>query len=232
MAETTITPMVMGDYLARDGRNAGSRILIVAYLIRSDGGTILFDSGFPWDGATVFNEGDLPIETFPRSLTDALDRIGSSLGRIDAVANCHLHVDHGGGNFRLGELPIFVQRKEFAAARDPDHAIDWAVALDAANYQVIDGEREIAPGITVVPTPGHTAGHQSLIVETGDGNVALIGQAVPSASDYALMAYHAQLDAEGDARHPPLPEWWRRIASAAPVEVRFAHDLAVWRNDS
>ena len=67
MAETTITPMVMGDYLAPDGRNAGSRILIVAYLIRTDGATILFDSGFPWDGATVHAEGDLAIETFPRS---------------------------------------------------------------------------------------------------------------------------------------------------------------------
>jgi N-acyl homoserine lactone hydrolase len=232
MADTTITPMVMGDYLAPDGRNAGSRILIVAYLVRTDAGTILFDSGFPWDGATIHAEGELAIETFPRSLTDALERVGSSLGKIDAVANCHLHVDHGGGNFRLGELPIFVQRKEFEAARDPDHAIDWAVALDTANYQVIEGEREIAPGVTVVPTPGHTAGHQSLIVETGDGNVALIGQAVSSASDYALLAYHAQLEEEGDGKHPPLPEWWPRIAGSAPVEVRFAHDLAVWRRES
>ena len=82
-----------------------------------------------------------------------------------------------------------------------------------------------------MPTPGHTAGHQSLVVETGDGNVVLIGQAVPSASDYALMAYHAQLDNEGDGKHPPLPEWWPRIAGAAPVEVRFAHDLAIWRPD-
>lgn len=81
MAETTIRPMVMGDYLAPDGRNAGSRILIVAYLIRTDGATILFDSGFPWDGATVHAEGELAIETFPRSLTDALDRIGMSLGQ-------------------------------------------------------------------------------------------------------------------------------------------------------
>jgi N-acyl homoserine lactone hydrolase len=231
MADATITPMVMGDYLAPDGRNKGSRILIVAYLIRTDGGTILFDSGFPWDGPTIHVDANDAIETFPRSLTDALERIGSSLGAIDAVANCHLHVDHGGGNFRLGELPIFVQRKEFEAARDPDHAIDWAVALDKANYQVIEGEREIAPGVTVVPTPGHTAGHQSLVVETGDGNVVLIGQAVPHASDYALMAYHAQLAEEGDSKHPPLPEWWPRVASEKPAEVRFAHDLAIWRPD-
>jgi hypothetical protein len=57
--------MVMGDYLAPDGRNAGSRILIVAYLIRTDGGTILFDSGFPWDGATVHAEGTSPSKRFP-----------------------------------------------------------------------------------------------------------------------------------------------------------------------
>jgi glyoxylase-like metal-dependent hydrolase (beta-lactamase superfamily II) len=229
MAETTITPMVMGDYLAPDGRNAGSRILIVAYLVKKGGDTILFDSGFPWDGVTVVNEGDVEIQTFPRSLTEALERVGASLGKLDAVANCHLHIDHGGGNFRLGELPIYVQRAEFEAARDPDHAIDWAVALDKANYQVIDGEREVVPGITLVPTPGHTAGHQSLVVETGDGNVVLLGQAVPDASAYALMAYHALLDGEGDAKHPPLPDWWPRIASEKPVEVRFAHDLALWR---
>ena len=55
------------------------------------------------------------------------------------------------------------------------------------------------------------------------------GWRIAQASDYALMAYHAQLDEEGDAKHPPLPEWWARVGTSAPVEVRFAHDLAIWR---
>jgi N-acyl homoserine lactone hydrolase len=227
----SITPLLMGDYLAPDGPRAGSRILIVAYLIRAPEVNLLFDTGFPWDGPTVHSDAKDEIETFPRSLAVALESAGSSLDEVDLVANCHLHPDHGGGNFRVAAKPIYIQRAEFENARNPEQAIDWSVVLDTANYQVIEGEREIVPGVSLVATPGHTPGHQSLIVDTKDGNVVLIGQAVPSASDYALLAYHAQLEREGDSRHPQIPEWYSRIEQAEPMEVRFAHDLAVWRPD-
>ena len=94
---------------------------------------------------------------------------------------------------------------------------------------MIDGERELAAGLRLVPTPGHTAGHQSMIVDTNDGPVVLLGQAAPGASDFGLLAYHRQLELEGDLRHPPLPDWLPRIMAERPVQVRFAHGLATWQ---
>jgi N-acyl homoserine lactone hydrolase len=229
-ARATITPLLTGDYLAPDGPKQGSRILVVAYLIQRDDVTVLFDTGFPWDGPTVHGEPDVDIETFPRSLAEALRSAGSSLDQIDVVANCHLHPDHGGGNYRVGRTPIYIQRTEFEDARSPEHAIPWSVELDGANYVVIDGEHDLAPGIRLIPTPGHTPGHQSMLVRTDHGTTVLLGQAAPGASEFALLAYHQQLDREGDPKHPPLPEWLDRVTTEQPFEVRFAHDLAVWRS--
>src|SRR5215212_1403666 len=169
-----ITPLVTGDYLAPDGRNAGSRVLVVAYLVRTSDSSILFDTGFPWEGPTVHSDPDIDVETFPRSIAAALESAGSSIRDVDVVANCHLHPDHGGGNYRVGTRPIYIQRAEFEAARDPEHAIDWSVELDRANYVVLDGETELMPGVRLVPTPGHTAGHQSMFVETARGTVVLL----------------------------------------------------------
>jgi N-acyl homoserine lactone hydrolase len=228
--QATITPLVTGDYLAPDGPKQGSRILVVAYLVRCGDLTVLFDTGFPWDGPTVHSEPDVDIETFPRSLAEALESAGSSLDQIDVVANCHLHPDHGGGNYRVGRIPIYIQRPEFEDAHSPEHAIPSSVELDRANYVVIDGEHDLAPGIRLIPTPGHTPGHQSMLVRDDGGATVLLGQAAPGASEYALLAYHRQLEGEGDTRHPLTPRWMPRIESEYPAEVRFAHDLAVWRS--
>lgn len=48
------------------------------------------------------------------------------------------------------------------------------------NLEMIRGEREIMPGVSVLPTPGHTPGHQSVLVETANGRYAIAGDAVMS----------------------------------------------------
>ena len=56
-------------------------------------------------------------------------------------------------------------------------------------YEILDGEEEILPRIRVVPTPGHTDGHQSLVVDCAEGPVVLLGQAYEFASDCAKAAF-------------------------------------------
>ena len=51
-------------------------------------------------------------------------------------------------------------------------------------YEVLDGEIEVAPGLRLVPTPGHTAGHQSLVLDADDGTVVLAGQALQSRAEW------------------------------------------------
>jgi N-acyl homoserine lactone hydrolase len=232
---TLISRFVTGDYLAPAGhRFAGQRIVAVAYLIRHPEATILFDTGFPFDERTTINEGDDAIETYPRSLEAALRASGASLDALDMVANCHLHIDHAGGNFRLPvDLPIYVQEVELAGARDEDEAfVRDALALDRQSYRSIDGEHELVPGVRLVPTPGHTPGHQSLIVETERGSVVLAGQAVQSATEYAAAVYALRLQREGNKPVPPYPSWLPRLIAIEPQRVMFGHDLSIWEADA
>jgi N-acyl homoserine lactone hydrolase len=230
---STITRFVTGDYLApSSSRFAGQRIVAVAYLIRHPNATLLFDTGFPFDAETTVNEGtdEEPIRTFPRPLASLLEAAGSSMAELDLVTNCHLHIDHAGGNYRLpSELPIHVQAVELAEARkETDPLVTHALALDRQAYRSIDGEQELLPGIRAVPTPGHTAGHQSLVVDTDDRPVVLLGQAMPSATDFASAVYALGLEGEGSEPVPPYPAWLPHILEFEPRRVLFAHDLATW----
>jgi glyoxylase-like metal-dependent hydrolase (beta-lactamase superfamily II) len=231
---STITRFVTGDYLApSSSRFAGQRIVAVAYLIRHPDATLLFDTGFPFDAETSVNEGtdEEPIPTFPRPLASLLEAAGSPIGELDLVANCHLHIDHAGGNFRLpSDLPIHAQAVELAEARrETDPLVTEALALDHQSYRSIDGEQEILPGIRAVPTPGHTAGHQSLAVDTDSGPVVLLGQGMPSATDFASAVYAVTLEREGSDPVPSYPTWLPHILEFEPRRVLFAHDLATWQ---
>lgn len=230
----TVTRLISGDYLAPTGhRFGGQRIVAVAYLVRHRDATLLFDTGFPFDTPTSVDEGADALPTFPRRLESLLIEAGSPIADLDLVANCHLHIDHAGGNFRLpGELPIYVQADELAAARlDDDAIVRDALAIEKQAYRPIDGEQEILPGIRLVPTPGHTQGHQSMLVETTDGTVILAGQAVPTATDFASAAYAVALVREGSEPVPPYPAWLPTLLEFEPRRVMFAHDLATWERD-
>lgn len=223
-----------GDYRAPAGhRFAGQRIVAVAYLVVRPDATILFDTGFPFDEPITIGEGGDPIETYPRSLVACLEGMGSSIDDIDIVANCHLHIDHAGGNFRLPpELPIYAQEVELADARiDDDPMVRDALAVDQQSYRSISGEHELVAGVRLVPTPGHTPGHQSMVVQTDRGAVVLAGQAVPSATDFAAAMYAVQLEAEGGAPVPAYPTWLPRLLEFEPQRAMFGHDLAVWEAD-
>jgi glyoxylase-like metal-dependent hydrolase (beta-lactamase superfamily II) len=91
------------------------------------------------------------------------------------VANSHLHFDHCGGNEFFPRATFLVQRPELEAARRPGFVpgyspspIDFDHPLD---YRMIDGEHDVFGDGTVllIPTYGHTPGHQSLLVRAGKG---------------------------------------------------------------
>ena len=69
-----------------------------------------------------------------------------------------------------------MQRRELAHARTQhDYTIREWVDFDGATYVEHDGEAEILPGVRLLPAPGHTDGHQIVVVETDDGPVVLGG---------------------------------------------------------
>ncbi|MEU3372924.1 N-acyl homoserine lactonase family protein [Streptomyces sp. NPDC006660] len=197
----------------------------LAYLVRHPDGLILFDTGI---GA-----GDPETEAYyrprRRALQDVLSASGVALDDISLVVNCHLHFDHCGGNPLLGGTPIVVQDVELAAARRGDYTFAELVDFPGATYEEIVGETEVRPGVWIIPTPGHTPGHQSLVLRQSDGTVVLAGQAHDFASDFASehLARHAALHGV-EQPLPPYRHWLDRLCDFDPRRVLFAHDCSVW----
>ena len=95
---------------------------------------------------------------------------------VAIVINTHLHFDHCGGNRLFPGVPIHVQARELAAARSrDDYTIREWVDFDGATYVEHDGEAEVLPGIRLLPAPGHSDGHQIVVVESDAGTTVIGG---------------------------------------------------------
>ncbi|WP_260638280.1 N-acyl homoserine lactonase family protein [Streptomyces angustmyceticus] len=225
---TTVRRLDLGYFVRPASETGGPRPRVepvLAYLVRRAEGLILFDTGIGSGDA----EAEAHYRPRRRPLEDALTAAGVSLADISLVVNCHLHFDHCGGNPLLGRRPIVVQSMELAEARAGDYTIDALVDFPGAVYEELDGEAEIWPGVWIVPTPGHTDGHQSMVVRGSDGTVVLAGQAHDFASSFA--SDHLARRAARDGLPQPLPPyrpWLDRLADFDPRRVLFAHDCSVW----
>ena len=188
------------------------------FLVPLPEGLLLFDTGIAAGDAEV--DAHYRPERIP--LQEALAAAGARPEDVTVVANCHLHLDHAGGNAELPGRPVLVQRAELEAAHTADYTVAGVVDFPGAHYEVLDGEAEVAPGVRLVPTPGHTAGHQSLLLE---GGLLLAGQTHLTASGWTADAEAVR---RPDDRAALPPEWFPALL-ARVTEVRFAHDAAIWR---
>lgn len=110
---------------------------------------------------------------------------------VDIVINTHLHYDHCGGNQYFKNADFFVQREEWDAAHNPieSEKVFYAEELfgrNAVNYfqwHFLDGEETILPGIKVIPTPGHTRGHQSVLINIEQGVLCVTGDSANTAEN-------------------------------------------------
>lgn len=197
---------------------------LLGYLIAHPGGRVLFDTGLGVADA----ETEVHYRPHRRPLADALRDAGSVIDEVRMVVNCHLHFDHCGGNPVFPGRPIIVQSDELDSAQQPGYTVLEVVDFPNANYQSIVGELELLPGLWVLPTPGHTPGHQSVVVRCEDGTVVLAGQAHDTATEFAADLRAALVHGEGsDAPTPPYRAWMDRVLQFDPRRILFAHDLSV-----
>jgi N-acyl homoserine lactone hydrolase len=197
---------------------------VLGYVVAHASGLLLFDTGL--------GEADAETEAHyrprRRALPDALRQAGTDIGDVRWVVNCHLHFDHCGGNPALAGRPIVVQSTELASARQPDYTVAELVDFPGALYEEVQGEIELLPGVWIVPTPGHTAGHQSVVVRCGDGTVILAGQAHDTASAYAAELWAAEAQRVGTRDGlPSVSDWIERLQAFDPRRIVFAHDSSV-----
>ena len=188
------------------------------------------DGIFLFDNGVGFGNAEIDSEFSPRAtpIEEALGQHGISLGDITGAANCHLHFDHSGQNGRIpATVPIFVQRAEWDMVHEPDYTVPEWIDVPGLSYEVVTGEVEVGPGLRLIPTPGHTAGHQSLLLDAPDGAVVLAGQAVQSRAEWEGGA-DPSVSGASAAKHPDYADSVERLRSFDPVRVHFAHDPAVW----
>ena len=137
------------------------------------------------------------------ALEDALAQLGHRPEDISIVIDSHLHFDHGGGNtFRNegGEIvPTFpnaryiMQRGEFDYASHTNERTaasyfphNFAPVAAASLIDFVEGEKEIASGIRVLPTPGHVPFHQSILLESKGEKAFYLADLVPTAAHLPL----------------------------------------------
>jgi len=175
-------------------------------LVRAHGKNIVIETGngTKWDfkqrAIYGIQDGD--------PLIDSLARTGVQPGQIDLVINTHLHFDHAGGNTRIVDnnvVPAFpnaryiVQRGEFEHASNPterDRASyfpeNFAPITKAGLWDLVEGDCEILPGISVARIPGHNADIQAVLLTGGGKTLAFVADLIPTRHHIPLpwiMAY-------------------------------------------
>lgn len=118
-------------------------------------------------------------------LAAALGEVGLKPSDLTLAVISHLHLDHSGGIPLLARagVPVAIQRAELdfvrgggASFAEGFREADWSAA--DTRWHLLDGDAELAPGVRVMSTPGHTPGHSSLAVELpGSGTWIFAGDA-------------------------------------------------------
>ena len=179
--------MPAGTFL--EGEEGTMKVPVPAFLIKHPKGNVLFDSGLHdklrTDPLGYFGEDlNAMVEVHYRgdeAIEACLESIDVGVSNVSHLVNSHLHFDHCGGNCKITDAPVVIQKKEWEWATKSEadlgyYASDYQTGQD---IKTVQGEFDIFGDNSVVclPTYGHTPGHQSLRVRTERGEFVLTGDA-------------------------------------------------------
>lgn len=192
-----IIPRVMWSrHCTPDDRNR-VRLAVRSLLFEANGKWVLIDTGMG-DKFDAKMDDIYAIEKFPR-IEQQLDELGLKKSDIDIVINTHLHWDHAGGNTIKDPsdgtwVPNFVnarfvsQKGEYESAtvqlnertRASYRGDDYLAIHQNGLFDLIEGDREILPGVRVFRSGGHVPHHQSVYLESSKSKAFYIGDIVPT----------------------------------------------------
>ena len=194
------------------------------YLIKHTQGWFLWDTGIP-DAVAAMPNGLAPADPKavtwkrPKTLASQLDQLGVKPDDIKAMAVSHTHPDHIGNVEMFPQAMLYVQKAEYewpGADNKPRFKPEHPVTL-------LEGDRDVFGDGTLVilSTPGHTPGHQSLLVKLPrTGEIVLSGDAVHFKSNW-------------DNRRVPAPNFNKEqtLASMQKLAETISRDEAqLWIN--
>ena len=206
------------DLLGPDGM---LEIPLGCFVVRTGGKTVLVDSGIGPMENPLFQGGKLP---------NHLAEEGVSPDDVDLVLLTHLHADHTGwlvqddkaffanATVRFGAADW----EQFVETDSPPVQItaDAFRVLDAAGrLDPIDGDGEVAPGITSLHAPGHTLGHTCLVLSSGNARAFLLGDAVTCPVQLEEPEWQAISDIDPALAQRTREALWRELEGTDAVAV-------------
>ncbi len=146
------------------------RIPSYAVLVEHEDGLFLFDTGFDYEHTNAVLPFELPEQTAEQTIPAQLALCGFSTADVGTLAMSHLHFDHVGGNKHLTESRVVVHAREIAQARNHEPFEFFGYSDRTWDYEGVQlvpvtGDLELAKGLWLYETPGHTVGHYSLLVK-------------------------------------------------------------------
>ncbi len=176
-------------------------------LIEHEAGLVLIDTGAGHKETEKFygiygvenspEQAGAPADPGPTALEAGIRAAGFTPDDIRYVVNTHLHFDHAGGNTvrdpdgtvraAFPNAQYIVQRGEYDYARSANErtsasyfADNYEPLHEAGMFAFAEGEGELLPGLRLIPTPGHTPHHQSVLLTDGDAALCFLGDVVPT----------------------------------------------------
>ena len=223
-----------------------------AVLVEHRDGLYLFDSGYDYDHVMKVLPFEKPLQTPEQTIPGALALIGRTPGEIDYVINSHYHFDHCGGNRHLTEACTVCHAAELEACshhqpfehlgysdmsfapalaggggREEESSVggsgDPALDIYTPRFETVTGDQEIAKGLWLFETPGHTAGHYSMMVElSGRRPMLFTADACYSRKNMELMCISSfHLDPTASLASMRRLQ---QLAEEHDAELFFSHD--------
>lgn len=181
------------------------------FYIQGASRNILVDSGVTVDDFVKHGSpGNRHVQTLPEGLA----KLGLRPEDIDLVIQTHLHFDHRSYALIFKKARFLVQRTELEYHRNPPPYEPRPCprdVLEAIDWQVLDGDYEVEEGLKILFTPGHTAGGQSVAVDTTKGLAVIEG-----------------LDSNDEVYDPPPSMVWTGPVATAAIhsDPALAYDNA------
>ncbi|MFH0915073.1 MAG: N-acyl homoserine lactonase family protein [bacterium] len=222
------------------------RFPVYSVLVEHEDGLFLYDTGFDLEFMQTYVPQDHPIQSPDQTLPAQLAKVGYRPEDVTHVIDSHLHIDHCGGNNLFPQAKVVCHEKEYEQARNPElfeglsyGAVAWFAPQLVAHrqeippgvdptlspeFELLSGDLEFAPGVRLLETLGHSAGHYSMLVELqGRRPMLFTGDAAMTPKNLEMMVVGGfHLDPVAGTRSL---QRLKDLAAEHDAELFFSHSM-------